>query len=447
MTEVPIPDKQNKPSAPCWPPDSTIAYQALKNEYDFYRRSTTDPVSGKASTAKLKEIYASKSYQLLDRFLRFVDRLRGIKPDVADPALLDDRSGNFPGKTGLPKVALVVDAHGWAFDNVTEQIVRRLSDRYEFSVFYLCDEECNHVAKVLFALKGFDMVHIFWRGYIGNMTSEWCRDYIRDLGGDFDQFLAEYYDPLKISTCVADPLLYGEAYTGEAQLALERAHSFYTTSKKLFDLYSNDPRFPNPAIVIHDFVSFDLFHPENLARFAEIGKRPLRVGWAGNSEWKNHGAGVDLKGVHTIITPAVESLKQQGYAIELHLADRKDGIIPHESMPGYYNSIDVYVCASTQEGTPNPILEAMACGVPIISTDVGVVPEVFGEKQRAFIMPERTPEALEALLKQLVEKPALMEALSRENLESIRPWDWDLGINRYRDYFDFVLSGKKTGED
>ncbi|WZB73295.1 glycosyltransferase family 4 protein [Achromobacter xylosoxidans] len=44
-------------------------------------------------------------------------------------------------------------------------------------------------------------------------------------------------------------------------------------------------------------------------------------------------------------------------------------------MPAYYNSLDLYVCPSAIEGTPNPVLEAMACGVPVISTDVGIVPK------------------------------------------------------------------------
>ena len=57
-------------------------------------------------------------------------------------------------------------------------------------------------------------------------------------------------------------------------------------------------------------------------------------------------------------------------------------MIAHEDMPEYYNGIDIYVCTSRTEGTPNTVLEAMACGVPVISTDVGIVPEVFGEKQK-----------------------------------------------------------------
>ena len=51
-----------------------------------------------------------------------------------------------------------------------------------------------------------------------------------------------------------------------------------------------------------------------------------------------------------------------------------------------------------------------------------------------------------SLLKELIENPHLMREISRENLESIKPWDWNLGINRYREYFDYVLNGTKIDE-
>ena len=41
-------------------------------------------------------------------------------------------------------------------------------------------------------------------------------------------------------------------------------------------------------------------------------------------------------------------------------------------MPEWYSHIDVLICASESEGTPNPVLEALACGVPVISTHVGI---------------------------------------------------------------------------
>lgn len=69
-------------------------------------------------------------------------------------------------------------------------------------------------------------------------------------------------------------------------------------------------------------------------------------------------------------------------------------MIPHYRMPQFYSKIDCYICASLHEGTPNPVLEAMACGVPVITTNVGVVEECFGTLQKNFIMKERTVKEL-----------------------------------------------------
>ncbi|WP_312583940.1 glycosyltransferase, partial [Staphylococcus aureus] len=76
------------------------------------------------------------------------------------------------------------------------------------------------------------------------------------------------------------------------------------------------------------------------------------------------------------------------------LADRQLGFIPHDEMVKYYSQIDVYVCPSKIEGTPNPVLESMACGVPVISTDVGVVKDAFGEMQKEWILPVRSKDTL-----------------------------------------------------
>ena len=117
-------------------------------------------------------------------------------------------------------------------------------------------------------------------------------------------------------------------------------------------------------------------------------KREVVLGWAGNSKWSAELE--DFKGVHTILNPAVAQLQAEGLPIRLELADFSVQKRPHSEMVKYYAGIDAYVCTSKIEGTPNPVLESMACGVPIVTTDVGVVPQAFGALQSEFILRERS---------------------------------------------------------
>ena len=181
-----------------------------------------------------------------------------------------------------------------------------------------------------------------------------------------------------------------------------------------------------------------MFRPRDLERFDTLAGREIIIGWVGNSEWASTLG--DFKGVETILVPAVNELRAEGVPVRLQLADRKHGFIPHDEMPEYYAKIDVYVCASEIEGTPNPVLESMACGVPVISTDVGIVPQVFGEKQREFILSERSIECLKAAVRRLVSSPALFKELSNENRRSIARWDWRHQAEKFATFFDTVLA-------
>jgi hypothetical protein len=107
-------------------------------------------------------------------------------------------------------------------------------------------------------------------------------------------------------------------------------------------------------------------------------------------------------------------------------------------MPAYYNSLDIFLCASDIEGTPNTVLEAMACGLPIISTNVGIVPEVFGERQKEFIT-DRNVASIKVKIRQLVENPPLRQQLSQENLASIQDWSWQAKTEKWRDFFEMAL--------
>src|SRR5687768_15509539 len=98
------------------------------------------------------------------------------------------------------------------------------------------------------------------------------------------------------------------------------------------------------------------------------GRPEVRVGWAGSLS----NQGPEQRGFHDLIVPSVRSVG----AARLVVAAREKKWRSCDEMVEFYHSLDIYLCASRSEGTPNPCLEAAACGVPVVTTRVGNMPEL-----------------------------------------------------------------------
>lgn len=341
-----------------------------------------------------------------------------------------------PLVTAKKKIALVIDTDNWAFGNISRQLQHHLKDRFEFTVIPM--DIIDNIDQVFMMAKDCDLVHFFWREHLTLIGTPYYRAYVEGLGLDYADFHRRFIASKRLSTSVYDHLLLDE---GELE---SRRHLFsdliagYTVgSEKLNAIYSNFSGYPKPTLIVEDGVDLSRFQPINIERLQSIKGRDLVIGWVGNSKWASETE--DFKGVHTILKPAIDQLQKEGWGVSPLFADRQERFIPHERMPDYYSKIDVLVCTSKIEGTPNPVLEAMACGVPVVSTDVGVVPQVFGELQKSFILEERSIRALADAIVRLISEPSLLTELSRENLLSIQRWDWSIQAEKFGEYFSSLL--------
>lgn len=67
---------------------------------------------------------------------------------------------------------------------------------------------------------------------------------------------------------------------------------------------------------------------------------------------------------------------------------------PHDELVDWYNAADVFGLFSAREGSPNVLMEALACGVPAVATNVGGIPDVLQDPRLGLLAEERTVESI-----------------------------------------------------
>jgi teichuronic acid biosynthesis glycosyltransferase TuaC len=125
-------------------------------------------------------------------------------------------------------------------------------------------------------------------------------------------------------------------------------------------------------------------------------------------------------------------------AQDFGVADRVQfaGRVPQADLAAYFSAADVSVLASAREGWPNVLLESMACGTPVVATDVGGVREIVTSSAAGTVVADRTPQALaEAISKTLAALPD--RAQTRAHAEK---FGWDDTTNGQIELFQNILS-------
>lgn len=331
------------------------------------------------------------------------------------------------------KILFVVDVEGWTFHILASKLKEALSNIYDIDILPGSYFNGNMIKLFLFANK-YDLIHFFWRGYLSLVDNENMDNYIVSMGFDKKEFYDKFITQKIITTSVCDHLYLNGEEAWRTNEIFKYVKSYFVTSAKLDEIYENINKEKKYGI-INDFVDLNLFKPINRTKF--INDKKIIIGWAGNSNFIGPNGEKDLKGVNYILKPAIDELVNEGYNIELKLADSAEKIISNKDMPNFYKEIDIYVCTSSTEGTPMPVLEAMASGIPIISTDVGIVKEAFGDEQEQFILPERSINALKEKIKKIINKPQLYEVLSKENLEKIEKFSIENISEKYHQFFEY----------
>jgi len=180
----------------------------------------------------------------------------------------------------------------------------------------------------------------------------------------------------------------------------------------------------------------------------------------------NAGRLIDLKGTSFLIgaMPAVlakvpdarllvagagpnrDALIQQSCTLGVQDHVEFPGMVPPAELRSYYSSADVFVLPSINhdgmtEGLGVVLLEAMACGCPVIGSNVGGIPDIIEDGKNGFLVPERDSTVLGEKIVTLLSDTALADRFRQEGYVTIRNcFSWDMITRKFLETYKEALS-------
>lgn len=315
-----------------------------------------------------------------------------------------------PAAGERPVVLCIVNRPNWAHDRKTDALDRELAGAYRIVKRYQHEVVESDIA-------GADCVLLyFWLQVVEGLAH--LRPALERARGRLLLGICSHFE------------LEGNWREPGLSLLNELPRAVFVNNRALLSEFG--PLLRRPVFYTPNGVDTRFFRPG--AETSARAGAPLRVGWAGSLT--NHTP--EHRGVREFIAPAVAAVP----GAELRLAAREEVWRGSSEMLDFYHSLDVYVCASRSEGTPNPCLEAAACGLPVVTTRVGNMPEMVRHGDNGLFV-ERSVESIAAALTLLRDDPALrarLGAAARATVEG--DWDWRVQAANYAAMFGAAIGGE-----
>jgi glycosyltransferase involved in cell wall biosynthesis len=127
----------------------------------------------------------------------------------------------------------------------------------------------------------------------------------------------------------------------------------------------------------------------------------------------------------------------QRLATELGVADQVDftGGVPKAEIPGYLNGGDLFINTTNIDNTPISVLEAMACGLCVVTTNVGGIPHLVTHEINGLLVDPDNSQAMSAAIQTILQDQEKAGQLSNNAREHASRFDWQAILPRWIDLF------------
>ncbi len=163
---------------------------------------------------------------------------------------------------------------------------------------------------------------------------------------------------------------------------------------------------------------------EAFARFRRQADQPYQLVIAGGKGW--------------LSDETYREAERSAFASDI----RFTGYVPDAHLPALYSGARVFAYPSLYEGFGLPVLEAMACGTPVVCANTSSLPEFAGDA--AYLVPPEDPGAIASALETVCGEDGLRNQLHQRGCERARAYRWERSAERLLELYDRVYTETRS---
>ena len=301
----------------------------------------------------------------------------------------------------MKKILLVADQPGWIFERHCQEIKKRLSNEYEIGIAF-------HRQDIPEISKNYDLVYV-----LDPMPMKYPPAHKTIMGLRCEFLYEEHPRGAKA--------LYEEGYPGRC-VSLNKCKILHMVNRHQMNVFK-DIVTDKPLVLAQHGVDETLFDRN---KYKKKKNDILTIGVSGRNS--------NNKGFNLVSKVCQEE------GCKIISASYGHQKLTKEQMPEFYTNVDVHVCFSKSEGLSNPIMEAGAMGIPVVSTNVGASGEMIRDGISGLLI-NRDVESLRTALRTLKD-PDLRHSMGEEFYkEIIKNWTWKVRIDDFRKMFNMFFEG------
>ena len=303
------------------------------------------------------------------------------------------------------RILILADKEGWAYDSIARSILKYSNDpMLDLDIDYIKNKKLN----LRKAQVDYDLLFFMGWQLLFKYENKKVKQYY------------SFLDKSKVITGVHSHRSWDKGLTSPGNWPippstlideLNKYAGVNLVSYRLYQLFI-EAGLKNASCTLNG-VDDEIFYVDK--SYQQPTSRKLIAGFSG--AYKHD----ELKGLSEFIVPAVKRFSN----IELHAATTTaEQYVEHKDMVKYYSSIDFYICSSSSEGFSLSVLEASACGKPVLSTKVGGNEDLLTEGINGYFF-NRGKESLVNAINMLTSDIDNMMVMGRNNRKIVEQhWTW-----------------------